>query len=600
MSAQRIPTRRLPRQPNLEQLRKQAKELMSGWPGFTLSEAQRELAHTYGFDSWPKLKAFVDGANVGRLAEAVNAGDLATVRKLIKARPELVGMDMAGDNEHRALLYAVLRRDPAMVRLLMRAGADARKGIFPHRDATTAHALARDREYTDIVAIIEKEEQQRRQSMSCPNAAVSPVQEQINQAIRNGDDEAAIALLSADPSLIHACDRNGGTPLHVAAEAGREEMVAWLLDRKADPLHPDAKGFTPLDRAALGGEGRFPAVAQRLLDAGAPLTIRGAVALGETDRVRELAGQDPTLLLGDIDWRHGGLLSLAVRHGRLEMVRTLLDLGADVNERTMLEELEEPTESSGQPLWLAAAAGRRDIAELLLDRGANPNANPYASGWPIDHAYRRNDAEMKQLLLARGAKAKPWTITLAHDVDAASRMLAEDSSEDVARELVWSAACNACPAIVEMALPRIAWPRDDPRWNWILVQPPRSAGDDGVVEPYFTCMELLLARIDPNVGRRGSTVLHFVAARGTLSESARVRFAAMLIDHGARLDLRDDLLLSTPLGWACRWGRKEMVELLLSRGASSAEPDAEPWATPLAWANKMGHSEIADLLRRCA
>jgi ankyrin repeat protein len=597
MSAQRIPTRRLPRQPNLEQLRKQAKELMSGWPGFTLSEAQRELAHTYGFDSWPKLKAFVDGANVGRLAEAVNAGDLATVRKLIKARPELVGMDMAGDNEHRALHYAVLRRDPAMVRLLMRAGADARKGIFPHRDATTAHALARDREYTDIVAIIEKEEQQRRQSMSCPNVAVSPVQEQINQAIRNGDDEAAIALLSADPSLIHACDRNGGTPLHVAAEAGREEMVAWLLARKADPLHPDAKGFTPLDRAALGGEGRFPAVAQRLLDAGAPLTIRGAVALGETDRVRELAGQDPTLLLGDIDWRHGGLLSLAVRHGRLEMVRTLLDLGADVNERTMLEELEEPTESSGQPLWLAAAAGRRDIAELLLDRGANPNANPYASGWPIDHAYRRNDAEMKHLLLARGAKPKPWTITLAHDVDAASRMLAEDSSEDVARELVWSAACNACPAIVEMALPRIAWPRDDPRWNWILVQPPRSAGDDGVVEPYFTCMELLLARIDPNVGRRGSTVLHFVAARGTLSESARVRFAAMLIDHGALLDLRDDLLLSTPLGWACRWGRKELVEFLLSRGAPAAEPDAEPWATPLAWANKMGHPEIADLLR---
>src|SRR5580704_6571832 len=112
MSAERIPTRRLPRQPNLEQLRKQAKELMGGWPGFTLSEAQRELARAYGFASWPKLKAFVDGANVARLADAVNAGDIATVRKLIKARPELVGMDMAGDNEHRALHYAVLRCDP--------------------------------------------------------------------------------------------------------------------------------------------------------------------------------------------------------------------------------------------------------------------------------------------------------------------------------------------------------------------------------------------------------------------------------------------------------------------------------------------------------
>jgi ankyrin repeat protein len=597
MSSKRVPTRRLPRQPNLEQLRKQAKELMSGWPGSTLSEAQRELARAYGFDSWPKLKAFVDGANIARLADAVNAGDLATVRKLIKARPELVGMDMAGDNEHRALHYAVLRRDPAIVRLLMRAGADARKGIFPHRDATTALALARDREFTDIVAIIEEEEQQRRQSMTCPNVAVSPVQEQINQAIQNGEDEAAIALLSADPSLVHACDRNGGTPLHAAAQAGREEMIAWLLARQADPRHTDSQGFTPLDRAALAADQHFPAVARRLLDAGASLTIRPAVALGDTPRVRQLVHEVPAVLR-DIDWRRGGLLALAVRHGQLEMVRLLLDLGADVDEKTLLEELEEPTESSGQPLWLAAAAGRRDIAELLLDRGANPNANPYASGWPIDHAYRRNDVPMKQLLLSRGAKPQPWTITLAHDVEAARRMLAEDAGEEVARELAWSAACNACPAIVEMALPRLTWPRDDERWNWILVQPPRSAGDDGVEEPYFTCMKLLLARIDPNVGRRGATVLHFVAARGTLSEPARVRFAAMLIDHGARLDLRDDLLHSTPLGWACRWGRKELVELLLSRGAPVEEPDAEPWATPLAWATKMGHSEIAGMLRR--
>ncbi|MEI9974516.1 MAG: ankyrin repeat domain-containing protein [Ignavibacteriota bacterium] len=278
MSAQRIPTRRLPRRPNLEQLRKQAKELMSGWPGFTLSEAQRELARSYGFDSWPKLKAFVDGANVARLAEAVKTGDLSTVRKLIKARPELVGIDMAGDDEHRALHFAVLRRDPAMVRLLMQAGADARKGIFPHRDATSAIAFARDREYPEIVAIIEEEEQQRRQAMSCPNVAVTPVQDQVNEAIRDADNPTAINLLTADPALVRACDRNGGTPLHAAAQAGSEEMVAWLLARDADPHHPDSKGLTPLDRAALAADEHFPAVAQLLLAAGAPLTIRAAVA----------------------------------------------------------------------------------------------------------------------------------------------------------------------------------------------------------------------------------------------------------------------------------------------------------------------------------
>jgi hypothetical protein len=70
----------------------------------------------------------------------------------------------------------------------------------------------------------------------------------------------------------------------------------------------------------------------------------------------------------------------------------------------------------------------------------------------------------------------------------------------------------------------------------------------------------------------------------------------MLIDHGARLDMRDDLLKSTPLGWACRWGRRELVELLIRRGAPVREKDAEAWATPEAWARKMNHLEILEIL----
>jgi ankyrin repeat protein len=603
MAAHRIPTRRLPRQPNLEQLRKQAKDLLeqnrAGNPAFTLSQAQRELARSYGYRSWPKLKAFVDGANIQRLAEAVRGGDVATARTLLRSRPELAGMDMAGNDEHRAIHYAVLSRDAAMVRLLMRAGADARKGIFPHRDATTAVALARDREYSDIVAVIEEEEQRRRQSMSCPNATVSPVQEQISEAIRQGDDDAAIAWLEADESLIRACDRNGGTPLHAAAQAGSEKMVAWLLGMKADARKEDARGWTPLDRAAISGGTRFPAIARLLLDAGAAITIRCAVALGDAERVRELAAADSEALRRDIDWRGGGLLSLAVRHGHLDMVRLLLDLGADVDERTVLEELEEPTESAGQPLWLAASAGRHDIASLLLDRGADPNANVYASGWPLDHAYRNQDAPMKRLLLERGAKPQPWTIALAHDLDAARHMLAGEGGEKMASELAWSAACNGCPEILALALPRLPWASDDQRWNWILVQPPRSAGDDGRVEPYFDCMALLLKHgVDPNVSARfGQTVLHYTAARGTLSEPARVRFAGMLLDYGARIDVRDELLRSTPLGWACRWGREELVKLLMARGAPVFEADAEAWASPLAWSSKMGHHRISALLQ---
>jgi hypothetical protein len=188
---------------------------------FALSDARRVLARAYGFQSWPKLKAFVDGANIARFTTAVQEGDIPRVRSMLASRPELVSTDAAGNDEHRAIHYAVLRRDPAMVRLLMEAGADAPKGIFPHRDATSAFALARDREYTDIVAIIEEEERKRREEMSCSNATVSPVQDQISVAIHQGDRITAIRLLECDFTLLHACDRDGRTPFHLGRRLQR-------------------------------------------------------------------------------------------------------------------------------------------------------------------------------------------------------------------------------------------------------------------------------------------------------------------------------------------------------------------------------------------
>ena len=60
--------------------------------------------------------------------------------------------------------------------------------------------------------------------------------------------------------------------------------------------------------------------------------------------------------------------------------------------------------------------------------------------------------------------------------------------------------------------------------------------------------------------------------------------------------MRDELLRSTPLGWACRWGRSELVRLFLDRGADPVESGAESWATPRAWVDKMGHAEIGMML----
>src|SRR5947209_197018 len=96
------PTRSLPAKPSLAQLRKQAKDLLKAYQAgqlaavaeverfeekpdaatFVLADAQRVLARAYGFSSWGKLKQHVDGLNVTQFCEAVEAGDVATVRRL--------------------------------------------------------------------------------------------------------------------------------------------------------------------------------------------------------------------------------------------------------------------------------------------------------------------------------------------------------------------------------------------------------------------------------------------------------------------------------------------------------------------------------------
>ena len=157
-----------------------------------------------------------------------------------------------------------------------------------------------------------------------------------------------------------------------------------------------------------------------------------------------------------------------------------------------------------------------------------------------------------------------------------------------------------------MSLARIDQPREAPFWYNMLREPMyigaqrRKAEREAMLE----CFRLILERTDPSVhGDRsrgwvgGRTLLHDLAGdRHEMRPADRVSIATMLLDAGARLDIRDDLLASTPLGWACRWGKVELVELFLTRGADPVESDTEPWATPRAWAARYGHTKIQRLL----
>jgi len=78
---------------------------------------------------------------------------------------------------------------------------------------------------------------------------------------------------------------------------------------------------------------------------------------------------------------------------------------------------------------------------------------------------------------------------------------------------------------------------------------------------------------DPTVvGRCGYGLAHRLAACGDvwnerlMTEEERVTFATILLDHCAELNVIDELLQSTPLGWAVRWGRYEACPTLPGEG----------------------------------
>ena len=168
------------------------------------------LARGYGFDSWAKLKAYVDGVTVRRLADAIRGDDLAQVRAMLRARPELADLTMSYGDEHRPIHFAVMQRSGEMVRLLMRHGANARHGIHPHRDATAAWTIAKERGYDEIVAIIEEEESKRAGGEASDETEVKVIGDEAARAAAASGDLEWLRAQHAGGKLVNAVRWNGG------------------------------------------------------------------------------------------------------------------------------------------------------------------------------------------------------------------------------------------------------------------------------------------------------------------------------------------------------------------------------------------------------
>ena len=239
-----------------------------------------------------------------------------------------------------------------------------------------------------------------------PNAVLPDGTTALHWAAYRADLDTVDLLLRAG-AAVDAANRYGVTPVSLAASGGYGDIVERLLDAGADPDTSLPGGQTVLMSAARAGDVQaVEALIARGADVNTAEETRGQTALmwaageGHADAIRRLlkAGADlharshgPTAEAEASGGAAGGTyrrrveridaftpLLFAVRAGRFEAVKALLDGGADVNETT-------PDGTSA--LVVAAANAHWELGAFLLDAGADPNAAE--QGWPALHQVLR-------------------------------------------------------------------------------------------------------------------------------------------------------------------------------------------------------------------
>jgi hypothetical protein len=447
-----MPARDLPARPNIEQYRKQAKDLLKNWKAADpatkrrLADAQFEIAREHGFDTWKKFTKHIDRlssaaekAVIWKTAEdALVAGDATTLERLMR--------------EHEKMFRSE------------RPQSSWLGNLTPRYDKGDARAIIADehcfKEWDQFAEF--------RKQLGDPSSPVAQFERAVD-AIVSGQADTLDRLLRQQPDLIRA--RSGrthrSTLLHYVGANGVEswrqrtpknimEIARMLLDAGAEieagadmygpgcttlgltatSMHPKNAGVLHdlidllLARGAkltAHGAGNAHALisgclangraeaAEYLAAKGAPLDLEGAAGVGRLDLVKSFFNAGGTLTTtATVKQMYDGF-NWACEYGRTDVVEYLLDRGVDVNATT------EPRTHIG--VHWAAYGGHLEIVKALLKRAPKLDTRDKAFGatplgWAMhgwwekkDPAQREPYYEIVALLVAAGAPVERAWLT---------------------------------------------------------------------------------------------------------------------------------------------------------------------------------------------
>ncbi len=503
--------------------------------------------------------ASVVAAGKSDVADAAMRGDRAAVRALLAQK---IDVNAPQGDGATALHWAAYRGDKELADILIRAGANVKAA---NREGATPLWLASVNGDAAMIAALVT-------AGADPNEKLPLGRTPLMLASRTGSVDAMTVLIDRGADVNARETLRGTTPLMWAADEAHPAAVQLLIQRGADikaQSNPAPRGRGPAlgkandPRKAVAAQGAALAARQASPDLGTLNALANGQPAGRGRGAGAAGGTTPTGAAGDDQLddaavaagfgsrgrpepSDGGALTplvYAARSNDVDSVKILLAAGADVN---------QVTGYGWSPLLVATQNRYYKLGAFLLDHGADPNlANK--GGWvPLylatdnrniesgDYPVRKGDMDhldFIKLLLDKGAnvnaRVKDSTETRTVftnqwlDENGATAFLRASQSGDV--------------TLMKLLLARGADPKITTTLGVTALHVAAGIGwVEGITYEWSEKDTLDAVRLlldlgqDPNAqANTGRVALHGAAHKG------RPGVVQLLVDHGAKLDVRD-------------------------------------------------------------